>query len=65
VHAGHGVRIDGDGDELPLRENLPVIVELALRVRSLGGLGELTDLDDRRIVGGGDESDAVVGWQHE
>jgi hypothetical protein len=64
VDAGDRARLGGDGHELSLREDLPVIVEFFLRVRGLGGIDELADLDDRGVIRRSEMADAIVGGKH-
>jgi hypothetical protein len=64
VDAGDRARLGGDGHELSLREDLPVIVEFFLRVRGLGGIDEFADLDDRGVIRRGEMADTVVGGKH-
>jgi hypothetical protein len=63
MNAGHRVALI-DGGELTPREDLSVIFEFFVRVGFLGGVYQLANLDNGRVVRGFDETDTVVGWKH-
>ena len=63
MNTGHRIAII-DGSELPLREDLSMIVELFGGVRFLGGVNQLANLDNGLIVRRFNEPDSVVGWKH-
>src|SRR5262245_52683236 len=63
MHTGHRIAVI-NGNELTLREDLAVRFEFFERVRFLGGVNELANLDNGCVVQGFHETNSVVGWKH-
>src|SRR5262245_27808094 len=64
MNTGDCAGIHFDGSELPLREDLPVILEFFQAVRPFRRIDALATLDNRLVVGGRDEPDAIVRGKH-
>jgi hypothetical protein len=64
MNAGHGIIIDVNGHKLSLRKDLSMIFEFVERVRILGGVNELANLDDGLVIRAFHESDSIVGRKH-
>jgi hypothetical protein len=63
MNTGDGIAAINDS-ELALREYLSVLFEFLERVRFLGGVNQLANLDDGLVVPRSNETDSIVGWKH-